>query len=241
MQTARYTTWLDTQPVNENTRDMRVRALARVEQAYGIDLDQAYDGDRLTSLLETFLYSTQDAAQGQPNPTRMNIHRGDIRTQVAWYRTQVNSYRKFRESLENGPVSALIEEGDAADSDPDDEALTFGLEADLEAALRRDLGQLESGLTLADGGRQRKVASGFIDILGRAEDGTWVVVELKAGSTRPEAVAQVLGYMADIAEAEGGAVRGYLVGSDHHPRVEAAARIVPTLALRRYAYRFTFA
>ncbi|PWJ18143.1 hypothetical protein [Jannaschia seohaensis] len=65
------------------------------------------------------------------------------------------------------------------------------------------------------------------------------MVELKAGTTRPEAVARILGYMADLPEEEGIAVRSYPIGADPHPPVEAAARAVPALALRRYAYRFT--
>jgi RecB family endonuclease NucS len=97
-----------------------------------------------------------------------------------------------------------------------------------------------TGEIVADGGRQRKVASGFIDILGRDRDGALVVIEVKAGRTRPEAVAQVLGYMADVAAEDGGRVRGYLIGADHHDRVIAAARAVPDLELRRYSYRFSF-
>lgn len=229
---------------------MRARAVARIEAAYGIDLDDAFERDGLAGLIAQFDYSTGDAARNLPNPTRMNITRGDIRSQVAWYKTQLNSYRKFCEArpmIGHETAQSLDTASGLADDLPEDtdastdaEALTFGLEADLEDALRDGLDQLEPGLVLHDGGRQRKVASGFIDILAKASDGTLVVIELKAGQTRPDAVAQILGYMGDIADEDQEPVRGYLIGADHHDRVRAAARAVPTLALRRYSYRFNF-
>ncbi len=244
--------WLGGQPVNAHTAAMRVRAVARVARAYDIDLDAEYARDGLAGLLDQFQYSTDDAAAGRPNPTRMNIVSGDIRSQVAWYRTQINSYRKFSEDhppsreadipRDLGVVSADTELplGSNIDDEYESDGLTFALEADLETALRAELMQLEPGLTVADGGRQRRVPSGFIDILARGTDGAHVVIELKAGQTRPEAVAQVLGYMGDIAAETQGDVRGYLIGADHHPRVSAAVRAVPGLSLRRYTYRFRF-
>lgn len=251
MRKRQFLNWLGGQPVNANTAAMRVRAVARIEAAYGLDLDDAFERDGLAGLLDGFGYTTEDAAQNRPNPTRMNITRGDIRSQVAWYRTQLNSYRKFCEAAAatgsdvDGDIGGDLFEPEApAEPDfteeTDAEALTFGLEADLEDALRAALDQLEEGLVLADGGRQRKVSSGFIDILGQGVDGARVVIELKAGRTRPDAVAQVLGYMADIAQEDQTDVRGYLIGADHHERVCAAARAVPNLALRRYSYRFSF-
>ncbi|RFU13574.1 DUF91 domain-containing protein [Rhodobacteraceae bacterium W635] len=252
MRKNQFRAWLAGQPVNANTAAMRVRAVARIENAYGIDLDEAYNRDGLASVVEQFSYSTEDAARNKPNPTRMNISRGDIRSQVAWYRTQINSYRKFCEATGQGhsePTSMEDEEPDflAHDENHDDlvevsdaDELTFALEADLEAALRSELHQLEEGLVLADGGQQRKVGSGFIDILAKGADGTTVVIELKSGQTRPAAVAQILGYMSDIAEENGATVRGYLVGAAHHDRVIAAAKAVPHLSLRSYSYRFSF-
>lgn len=44
---------------------------------------------------------------------------------------------------------------------------TFGLERDLQRALRNNIEQLERGLKIIDGGKERKVESGFIDITVR--------------------------------------------------------------------------
>jgi RecB family endonuclease NucS len=52
----------------------------------------------------------------------------------------------------------------------------FGLERDLQLALRRSIEQLEPGLTVMDGDREQTVASGRIDITARDRDGTTVVI-----------------------------------------------------------------
>jgi transposase-like protein len=44
---------------------------------------------------------------------------------------------------------------------------TFGLERDLQSALRGNIEQLETGLKITDGGKEQKVASGFIDVTAK--------------------------------------------------------------------------
>jgi RecB family endonuclease NucS len=128
-------------------------------------------------------------------------------------------------------------ESDPADSEA---ARTFGLERDLQNALRANIQQLEEGLDIVDGGAEVKVEAGFIDILAKDRNGTWVVIELKAELTRPAAVAQILAYMGCVASQRGGNVRGILVGADFDQRVEFAVRAVPNLSLKRYRFKFEF-
>ena len=118
---------------------------------------------------------------------------------------------------------------------------TFTLERDLQSALRRSITQLDAGLTVIDGGVERSVASGRIDILAEDMTGAKVVIELKAVKAPRDAVAQVLAYMGDIQEESGGEVRGILVAPDFDPRAVSAARMVPTLNLVTYGFSFTFA
>ena len=70
---------------------------------------------------------------------------------------------------------------------------TFALERDLQNALRTNISQLQDGLKIIDDGKERSVPSGRIDILAVAPDGTYVVVELKAGEADRDAVGQILG------------------------------------------------
>ena len=79
----------------------------------------------------------------------------------------------------------------------------------MQAALRIEINQLESGLTIIDDGAERSVDSGPIDITARDTSGMTVVVELKPGPAGQRAVAQILSYMGDVAaEEESGKVRG---------------------------------
>ena len=112
------------------------------------------------------------------------------------------------------------------------EGVAFSLEKDLQAALRRNIRQLEPGLRIVDGGREVRVAAGFIDILAEDESRHPVVIELKAGTARPEALTQLLGYMGTVDDSAG-AVRGILVAGDFHPRVLHAVKATPNVLLRR--------
>jgi hypothetical protein len=122
----------------------------------------------------------------------------------------------------------------------DAEEITFGLERDLQVALRRNIEQLESGLKIIDGGTERSVEGGRIDIT--AEDGNkkLVAIELKGGVARPESVAQTLSYMASLEQEDQKRVRGILVAGGFHPRVVLAARAVPNLQLKEYSFTFSF-
>ena len=126
-----------------------------------------------------------------------------------------------------------------AGSEIQQEEITFGLERDLQIALRRNIDQLEPGLKIVDGGTERTVAAGRIDIT--AEDGSnkLVVIELKAVVAAPESVAQILAYMASVEEDQR-VVRGILVAPDFHPRVVLAAKAVPNLQLKKYSFTFSF-
>ena len=52
--------------------------------------------------------------------------------------------------------------------------VTFGLEKDLQAALRGNIEQLEEGLVVVDGGAERTTKAGRLDILAQDNDGNLV-------------------------------------------------------------------
>jgi hypothetical protein len=76
--------------------------------------------------------------------------------------------------------------------------ITFGLERDLQKALRPNIEQLEKGLKVADGGKEEETEAGRIDILAQDKNNVYVVIELKAGEASPDSIAQVLAYMSSI-------------------------------------------
>ena len=68
----------------------------------------------------------------------------------------------------------------------------FQLEREMQSAVRRQISELEGGMRIADGGSERRVATGSVDILARDKDDVLVVIELKAGECPKGAVEQVL-------------------------------------------------
>jgi hypothetical protein len=118
---------------------------------------------------------------------------------------------------------------------------TFTLERDLQKALREHIQQLDDDLRITDGGKERIVASGRIDITAEDKQGAVVVIELKSGEADRSAVGQLLSYMGDLlAEDASKAVRGILVAPSFRDSVVAAARAVPSLQLKKYSIRFSF-
>ena len=117
--------------------------------------------------------------------------------------------------------------------------VTFGLEHDLQTALRENIQQIEKGLKITDEGKEQKVESGFIDITAQDRKGNTVVIELKAGAAHRDAVAQILSYMGDVSQAAKPA-RGILIAGDFPDRTISAARAVPNLQLQKYGFNFTF-
>jgi RecB family endonuclease NucS len=116
---------------------------------------------------------------------------------------------------------------------------TFTLERDLQQALRKNIDQLESGLTIIDDGKEQTVPSGRIDITARDASGATVVIELKAVPADRDAVGQILAYMGDLM-GTAPMVRGILIAGEFSPRAVAAARAAPNVRLVRYRFRFSF-
>lgn len=113
---------------------------------------------------------------------------------------------------------------------------TFRIERDLQSLLRHHLEQLERGLKIHDGNRERVLEDGRrIDIEAIDMKTRRVVIELKAGKAGLKAVAQIRGYMRD--EQIG---RGILVAKSFTPEAITAAKSVQKIELREYSFMFTF-
>ena len=140
----------------------------------------------------------------------------------------------------------LVEEkedqyGESIEQDLEDVGeITFGLERDLQTALRSNIEQLEPGLSIVDEGVERSTRAGRIDITSKDSQGNTVVIELKAGRASSDVIAQVLSYMSAVAESENNPVRGMIVAGDFNERVILAAKAVPNLSLVKYSFQFSF-
>lgn len=134
------------------------------------------------------------------------------------------------------PASSEIETNELIEASE----ATFGLERDLQLALRSDIEQLEPGLHIIDDGKERVTEAGRIDITAQDAQDVIVVIELKAGTAAPEALTQLLAYMGTVGQQDQCPVRGVLIAGDFHPRVVFAARAVPNIQLKLYRFKFTF-
>jgi len=220
----------------ESTQKSRLYALRRIEDAHGVDLDAEYAVDGLARISARLTYTAADAAANVPNPSDIPIDSVQLNGRLGWFRSHLNAYIRFL-----GGEPPATADAPASEDVVEAVGLTFGLEKDLQDALRKNIAQLEPGLEIIDGGNERRVDAGLIDILARDADGTVVVIELKAVDSKPDAVAQILGYMGAVAEQDKlDRVRGYLIAADHPKRVRWAAKAVPNLELRTYSFNFQF-
>lgn len=113
-------------------------------------------------------------------------------------------------------------------------ARIFSYEKELKSVLRRQLTRVEPGLVEADGGHERSVATGKIDITARDTNGHFVVIELKAGPCPHGALEQVLAYTSDLEEETGTPCRAVLVASQFSERLQSAARRARDVSLITY-------
>ena len=191
--------------------------------------------------------------------TRLETHRGD------WWLSENGEFYnpKSDEQLKQGHVDRLKKRGnvfneqnvainphyrkkygenqDAAGSaNGHSEEYTFSLEPDLQRVLRANIEQLEPRLKIIDGGTERTVGVGRIDITAEDGSGSLVVIELKAVTAEHRDVSQLLSYMGSIENPQAKPIRGVLVAPDFHPRTVSAANAVSNISLKAYSIQFTF-
>ena len=120
----------------------------------------------------------------------------------------------------------------------------FDVEGDLQEALRYSIEQLEPGLRIVDGGKERRVEAGSIDITAEDDSGNLVIIELKDGVARNGDLTQLKSYMSSK-DFQGKLTRGILVAHGFSNQVAIASREDPDVCLKEYSFRldsiqFTF-
>ncbi len=239
-----YPNWLVEQKYAENTQAAQLHRVKKVEESYG-DLDDRFKNGTYQDVINDLQYSASDEKRDRPNPSRIKFD-GNIRNNLQSYKNAVVRYQKFLN--EKDFQNPLFKNGGTLESSGpfltegiiEQKQQRFSLERDMQAALRQNIESLDPSFKIIDDGAERAVNSGFIDITCEDNEAI-VVVELKAGTADSRAIGQILGYMGDLSSEESGRkIKGILIAHDFEYRTKAAARVVPSLALKRYSIEFKF-
>ncbi|MEJ7787211.1 MAG: endonuclease NucS domain-containing protein [Solirubrobacteraceae bacterium] len=179
--------------------------------------------NQIRELLETGL-STDDVS------SRLSVPKGTVSAVKA--HITMGSYV-------GGAAGPRLTESDVAEIE-DAGNLKFGLERDMQSALRQNIHQLDPTLRIIDEGKERRVDAGFIDILAADEAGAVVVIELKSGEAPETAITQLLSYIGSLQiEDDSRPIRGMLIARDFSTRVCLAAHAAG-IQLVAYGFNFSF-
>ncbi len=232
-----FSSWLRNTVPTQVTWSTKMSEVRRLENVYG-DLDDHFERDGLELIAGELAYSSVDKRNEEPNPSRIPID-GDLYNNLSSYRSALRKYQLFCEERDTMPLSEAAASL-AAENAQDARALGFRYEQDLQTALIACIGQIEPGMTLAENGKERIVASGRIDALAVDVSNGAVVIELKAVTAKREVLGQIAAYMADIEDETGSRPRGILIAPDFDPKLISGARMVDGLTLMTYSFRFEF-
>lgn len=172
---------------------------------------------------------------------KYEIQGHDVRVCSQWV-DRLGHREKFLNYLQaKGLLDGMREIEDPGDDVAEESQPIDWMESEMQSALRRVISLLEEGLEIIDGGREKSVECGRIDITAKDKNGALVVVELKTGIAGASAVGQIMGYMGDLkAENPDKKVRGILVACDFDSKARSAARLLDNLSLHHYRVNFEF-
>ena len=113
------------------------------------------------------------------------------KTHYAWYKSKIKTGEIVVPGISSEAPDELAGDQIAADVEESIEA-SVSLERDLHTYLASRVSEIESGLTLVENGVEHQTEAGRIDLLARDANNHLVVVELKAGKAKDNALGAVI-------------------------------------------------
>jgi len=162
------------------------------------------------------------------------------KTHYAWYKSKIKSGEIQVPGVSGEADEGGSNEGIETEVEGSIEA-SLSLERDLHSYLAAKVHEIESGLALVENGVEYQTEAGRIDLLARDDKNHLVVIELKAGTAKDNALGQLTGYMGCLSSSQpnmDSPVRGILVASSFDARVIYAARGLPSVKLVKYQLSF---
>jgi hypothetical protein len=166
--------------------DQRVRTRVRWDNSQGFSIVK--DGKR---------YNPKWILKLATGVNLPKIHLAEARKTLSALQVEPSFDPDWREKRHN--PTPIDDDGDGQQVVEEAVELTFDIERDLQRVLRDNIEQLEPGLKITDGGKEKAVAAGRIDITAEDRNGVAVVIELKTGEADRPAIGQILAYMGDLA------------------------------------------
>jgi endonuclease len=164
-------------------------------------------------------------------------------THYRWYKSKIKTGAIEVPGFTGDEEANDVKEDDVEAEIEDTIEASLSLERDLHSYLAGRVDKIEHGLGIVENGVEYQTDAGRIDILARDKANNLVVIELKAGKAKDNALGQLLGYMGCIstsAEFINSSVRGILIASNFEQRVIYASRGLPNLKLVKYQLSFEF-
>lgn len=158
------------------------------------------------------------------------------KTHYAWYKSKIKRGEISVPGFDDGNGAVIDEEDNTENEIFETIDASISLEKDLHSYLATRVSEIENDLILADDGVEYQTDAGRIDILANDAKGNPVVIELKAGKAKDNALGQLLGYMGCLSTKPD--IRGILVASDFDKRVIYAAKGLPRIKLIKYKVSF---
>ena len=164
---------------------------------------------------------------------------------------QESHYAWYKSQIKRGKISVSDEdtESDFNDMESQNETdiedsleASISVERDLQDYLEQRLTELEPGLKLHNEGIEYGTDAGTIDILAVDNEGALVVIEIKSGKAKDNALGQILGYIGCLysSRQDHKNIRGILVASGFDQRVIYAAKQLKNIKLVSYKLSFSF-
>jgi len=161
----------------------------------------------------------------------------------SWYKSKIKTGVFEVPGLSSDEGNREVNGNDTETEIEDTIEASLSLEKDLHSYLASRVEKIEYGLVLLENGVEFQTDAGRVDILAKDKESNIVVIELKAGKAKDNALGQLLGYMGCISTSapfSGSSVRGILVASSFEQRVIYAAKGLPKLKLVKYQLLFDF-